>query len=235
MDFEAVILAAGMGTRLARPYPKPLTRLGDGQTIIRRQVDHLRSCFGADLRINAVIGFKMDLLIEANPDLAFVYNQFYDTTNTSKSLLKAFQLTGRRGVLWLNGDVVFDARLLSMVRDRIRDGGSFLCVNTASVAEEEVKYTLDSAGHISGLSKSVVNGLGEAVGINFVAAADKSAVQERLEDCADEDYFERGLELAIEHDGVRIRPVDISGFSCVEVDFADDLDRANEFVGRAGE
>ena len=48
--------------------------------------------------------------------------------------------------------------------------------------------------------------------------------------CADQDYFERGIELAIEHDRVRIEPVDISDLYAVEVDFAEDLERANLFV-----
>ena len=33
MSMHAVILAAGMGTRLGRPWPKPLTPLADGRTI----------------------------------------------------------------------------------------------------------------------------------------------------------------------------------------------------------
>ena len=46
----------------------------------------------------------------------------------------------------------------------------------------------------------------------------------------DQDYFERGIELAIEHDGVLIEPVDISDLYAVEIDFAEDLERANLFV-----
>ena len=227
MDFEAVILAAGLGTRLGRPHPKCLTRLNSGETIMRQQVARLREAFGTGLRINAVVGFKLDLVIEANTDLTFLYNEFYDTTNTSKSLLKAFMLTGESGVLWLNGDVVFESGLLAVVKDRVLAGSSFVCVNTSSVAEEEVKYTLDADGYIAGLSKTVVGGLGEAVGINFVSAGDKPAVAARLDEVGQQDYFERGLELAIEKDGVKLEPVDISEHGCVEVDFEDDLARAN--------
>ncbi len=36
---QAVILAAGMGTRLGRPFPKPLTPLSDGRTIMEQQID----------------------------------------------------------------------------------------------------------------------------------------------------------------------------------------------------
>ena len=46
----------------------------------------------------------------------------------------------------------------------------------------------------------------------------------------DQDYFERGLELAIAEDGMLIAPLDISDLYAVEVDFAEDLERANLFV-----
>jgi choline kinase len=46
----------------------------------------------------------------------------------------------------------------------------------------------------------------------------------------DQDYFERGIELGIVHDGLRVEPLDISDLYAVEVDFAEDLERANLFV-----
>ena len=46
----------------------------------------------------------------------------------------------------------------------------------------------------------------------------------------DQDYFERGLELAIAEDRLRLEPLDISDLYAVEVDFAEDLERANLFV-----
>jgi CDP-glycerol glycerophosphotransferase len=127
----------------------------------------------------------------------------------------------------MNGDVVFDQGILESVSKYVTADESFVCVNTATVAEEEVKYTVDSDGYIKDLSKQVVNGLGEAVGINFISGTDKPKLIERLVECSDQDYFERGLELAIANDGVQILPVDISEHGCVEVDFEDDLERAN--------
>ena len=104
---NVVILAAGLGTRLGRPYPKPLTPLADGRSILRQQLDHLRATFGGAARVTVVVGFKMDLIMEAAADDAsFVYNEVYDQTNTNKSLLKALRLAPPGGVLWLNGDVV---------------------------------------------------------------------------------------------------------------------------------
>ena len=231
MAKQVVILAAGLGTRLGKPHPKPLTPLQSGESIMRRAVNALRESYGTDVFVTAVVGFKLDLVIEAMPDISFVYNEVYDSTNTSKTLLKALRLSQPGGVLWLNGDVVFDPRVLPLIQEHIETGRSFVCVNTESVAEEEVKYTLDDDGYIKELSKGVVGGLGEAVGINFISAEDKATLVKRLDEAGDQDYFERGIELGIEQDGLKVEALDISQFHIVEVDFDEDLTRANEFVG----
>ena len=228
MSKQVVILAAGMGTRLARPLPKPLTELRDGRSIMKQQIDNLKTAFGESYRVMIVVGFKLEAIIERFPEATFVYNEFFDQTNTSKSLLKALQASGDGGVLWLNGDVVFDPQVLVRVTEFIESNQSFVVVNQSKVSDEEVKYTLDDSGFISELSKQVVGGLGEAVGINFVGSQDKAALIKRLIQVDDQDYFERGIELAIENDGLRFKAVDISDLYAVEIDFAEDLDRANE-------
>jgi CDP-glycerol glycerophosphotransferase len=154
-----------------------------------------------------------------------VYNEIFDQTNTSKSLLRALRLAPEGGVLWLNGDVVFAHGLLSA----LRFDGSFVAVNTDHVGDEEVKYTVDGNGYIKDLSKHVAPALalGEAVGINYVCMADRAVLVRHLEQCADNDYFERGIETAIAESGLRFSALDISPFGCVEVDFLPDLARAN--------
>ena len=227
MNMQAVILAAGMGTRLGKPWPKPLTPLVDGRTIMRQQMDNLEKAFGADLRVITVIGFKLELIIEAFPDVAYVYNENYDQTNTNRSLLKALRIASDGGVLWMNGDVVFDPAVLERAKPLIDAGTSFICVNTSATAEEDVKYTVDADGYVALLSKTVENALGESVGINYISASDRANLIAGLEACADTDYFERGIEIAIDEVGMKVVPLDISDLFAVEVDFEDDLARAN--------
>jgi choline kinase len=228
MSKQVVILAAGMGTRLSRPLPKPLTELKDGRSIMQQQVDNLKTAFGNDYRLTTVVGFKLEAIIERFPEATYVYNEEYDQTNTSKSLLRALKASCDGGVLWMNGDVVFDPQVLVRVTPLIESDESFVTVNHSSVAEEEVKYTLDTNGYVAELSKTVVGGLGEAVGINFVSSTDKAAIIKRLTEVEDQDYFERGVEIAIAHAEVKFKAVDISDLYAVEVDFAEDLARANE-------
>jgi choline kinase len=228
---QVVILAAGMGTRLGRKQPKPLTPLMDGRSIMQQQLDGLRAVFGDQVKVTAVVGYRAKAIMRAQPELLFAFNPDFATTNTSQSLLRALRSSQPGGVLWLNGDVVFDPAVLDHATPLVQSDESFVCVDTSTVADEEVKYTLDADGFIAELSKTVVGGLGEAVGINYVSAADKPALIEHLAACEANDYFERGMELSVQHAGVRFRPLDISRFSAVEVDFDDDLQRANSWLG----
>lgn len=230
MNTQIVILAAGMGSRLGRSLPKPLTELSDGRTIMRQQFDNIRAAFGRDAHVTVVVGYKSEYIVEAFPQASFVYNEQYDQTNTSKSLLRALRASREGGVLWMNGDVVFDPAALIRAAELVRADRSFVSVNTAKVSDEEVKYTTDASGHIRELSKTVVGGLGEAVGINYIAGHRKHTLIRQLQRVDDQDYFERAIELAIEHDGMLVQPLDISDLYAVEVDYAEDLERANLFV-----
>lgn len=229
---DIVILAAGFGARLGRPIPKCLTELSHGTTILGTQLAAITDVVGAGARVTVVVGFKFDLVMEAYPDLLYVYNEAFDRTNTAKSLRKALHHTGDRGVLWLNGDLVFEPAVLQRALAAV-PAGSFTCVDTSACGEEEIKYTLDGAGCVAALSKSVpaADAVGEAMGINYVSPADKPALLRRLGEVTDQDYFERAMELAIGSGEMSVRPVDASDLFTVEIDFPEDLDRANAWLG----
>ena len=94
----------------------------------------------------------------------------------------------------------------------------------------EGQLDTDADGYLTELSKSVIDGRGEAVGINYVASADKAALIEHLERCTDQDFFERGMESAMKEGRLRVQALDISDCFVVEVDFVDDLECANTEV-----
>jgi choline kinase len=225
-----VILAAGLGVRLGRPLPKPLTPLRDGRSILEQQHEALRSVFPSS-RVHIVVGFKHELIMEAFPGSLYIYNPDYSETNTSKSLLRGLRLADGAGVVWLNGDVVFDPRLLDELKPFVDAGQTAICVNEERVADEEIKYTLDEAGSVKELSKSVRGALGEAIGINFVAARDRPTLIRHLEACDDSDYFERGIETAIAAGELVVKPASVSRYVAIEVDTEEDLGAANASLG----
>ena len=219
---QAVILAAGVGTRLGRPFPKSLSVLPSGEKILGRQIRLLRE---AGIRsITVVVGFKMALIMEEFPDVYYSYNPVFYVTNTSKSLAWSLRHMDD-DVIWMNGDVVFESGVLHKVF--ARPGGNLVCVDRKKCGDEEVKYRQDADGYITELSKTVVGGEGEALGINVVCRQSLPVFVEKLNACGDMDYFERGLELMI-RDGEKVRPLDISEFKCVEVDFAADWQLAQD-------
>lgn len=225
---KIIILAAGIGSRLGNPFPKPLTPLKDGESIMAKQLKNISKYFDIN-DVTTVVGFKKNLIMERFPEVNYVYNPFFDRTNTSKSLLQALKKQKGNGVLWFNGDVVFDEKLLTLLVNDIKNDVSFISVNTQSVADEEVKYTLKDE-YVFELSKEVKNGLGEAVGINYISSKDLDLFIAHLEKCDANDYFERGLETAIAQDNLKVKVIDISKYNCIEVDFKEDLKNANNIV-----
>ncbi|WP_027723105.1 NTP transferase domain-containing protein [Maridesulfovibrio zosterae] len=213
---KAIILAAGIGSRLSRPFPKSLSVLPYGETILGRQIRIMRELGVKEIFI--VVGFKMTLIMEQFPDVFYKYNPDYYITNTSKSLLQAVEQLDD-DILWLNGDVVFEKPVLKnflAVKEH-----NLVCVDRKSCGEEEVKYSLNKDGFITEISKEVIEAEGEAVGINLIRKADLPAYTEALRRCEDQDYFEKGLEFIIQ-DGAKVKPVDISDHACIEVDFEED-------------
>lgn len=220
---KAIILAAGIGSRLGNSGPKPLTRLINGESILQRQVSFLSDYIGVN-NIMVIVGYKKELIMESFPRLLYVYNHYYDTTNTSKSLLLGLKHITKEDVLWLNGDVVFEKELLVQI---INSPQSCMAVNTNSVGDEEIKYNISKDGLIKEVSKEVKQPLGEAVGINKIIAKDLNQFIRTLENCKDQDYFEKGIEFSIQR-GMKIIPEDISQYLCIEVDFKEDLSFVNK-------
>lgn len=224
---KAVILAAGLGSRLDSSDehdPKALTRLDNGKTLLGFQLDALAPYLPLD-QVFLVVGYQKEKIMEAFPDLTYIYNPLFKEENTAKSLLRALKKIDD-DVLWLNGDVVFRncivGRLMQMKR-------TAMIVNQASVGEEEVKYRTDDQGRILEVSKQVLQPEGEALGINFFTKKDLGKLKECLAACLVKDYFEKGIEYGIQ-EGQEVWSCVVEAADCAEIDFPEDLVRANQLL-----
>jgi choline kinase len=214
---KAVILAAGVGSRLGGSLPKCLIPIGGEKTILCNQVTVLRKLGIREIIV--LVGFKKEVVMEYYPDLAYVYNPRFHITNTAHSLRLALETIAPDDVLWTNGDVVFEEAVAQKVMEA---EGNAVAVAKKPCGEEEVKYTVTSEGRIGRISKEVEGAAGEAVGVNKVTKADFDAFLSLLQSCSAEDYFEKAIEKGI-GGGVDFLAVDVTGYKCIEVDFEDDL------------
>lgn len=224
---KVIILAAGMGTRLdssENHAPKPLTKLSDGITLLSHQLSGLAPYLSLD-NVIVVVGYHKEDIINSFPHLQYVNNLDFAKENTSKSLLKALEHI-HEDVLWLNGDVLFNPSIIQQI---LLKNQTCMVVNKAQVGEEEVKYRTNDMGHIIEVSKQVKNGEGEALGINFFKKQDLSLLKKHLASCQPNDYFEKGIEESIK-EGLKVIPIVVGIDDCVEIDFPEDLAKANKLL-----
>lgn len=113
---KALILAAGLGSRLApitNDRPKTLVPV-NGKPIIFKQIENLHENGITDITI--VSGYKADILERAvhelYPEIVFIENIDYTTTNNMYSAFIARNVIGNNDFLMMNADVFYDSSVL---------------------------------------------------------------------------------------------------------------------------
>lgn len=225
---KAIILAAGMGKRLAEigwDRPKCLLEFS-GRTLLNLMLSSVRAC-RID-RVVVVVGYQQAQIREAvavaGVEAEYVVNDDYAETNTVHSLYLAREHLNDDFV-YFNADVLFDARILAMVLDG--DGGR-LAVDVKHCGDEEVKVVVDPTGRIERIGKTlpVAECLGEFIGIgkfareacpDFIAALVRHNEQlghrNLFFESAVDDILDRHVHWT----------VDIGDLPAVEIDTPDDL------------
>ena len=118
-----------------------------------------------------------------------------------------------------------------IIKKIIEFPGGCMAVNKSKVGDEEVKYKTNNKGYVIEVSKEVNDPEGESVGIHKIPSQEVFILREYLSHCKNYDYFEKGLELAIQN-GLKVATVDISDFMCMEIDFIDDLNVVNKYINK---
>ncbi|MCA9679380.1 MAG: phosphocholine cytidylyltransferase family protein [Kofleriaceae bacterium] len=234
---KAVILAAGCATRL-RPHtddrPKTLLNVG-GVAILRRTITSLlRLGFDQFVIGTGYLEHQVrDAVADWFPglDVEFVTNPDFRSTNNAYSLsLLRPQVDGHPFIL-LDGDVVFDDRVVEELLERGPD-----CLAVRSVGEiglEEVKVTANAEDRVLAIGKHVPvrSAMGESVGIELFSADTSRRLFEALHRRCHEqglvnEYYEASFQEIIEQ-GATLYGVDIGTLYATEIDTYDDLVAAN--------
>ena len=169
----AVILAAGMGTRLNTiigDKPKGLLTI-DGQEIIKTSLERLLQ-HGIG-HIIMVTGFQrnqyVDLLTDEFPMVKFVQNEDYAITGSMHSLYLAKPHISS-DILLLESDLLYENRAITELQKLVQPDGILLSGETGS--GDEV-YVYGKSGNIDLITKDIVNQhqrQGELVGVSKISA-----------------------------------------------------------------
>jgi choline kinase len=238
-----MVLAAGAGRRL-RPYtdtlPKALVPV-DGETTILDIA--LRNLAAADLReVVVIIGYaaravhdrKAELERRHGVKLTLVHNDKAEVWNNAYSLWCARDHFSE-GALLVNGDTVHPVSVERTLLDAPVTSDILLAVDDVkSLADEEMKVTLDEVGHLRRITKLMdpSEAFGEYIGATLIRPGAAERLADALKATFERDpqlYYEDGYGEMVAR-GETIAVASIGKVDWVEVDNHDDLAKAREIA-----
>ncbi|HWO22285.1 MAG TPA: phosphocholine cytidylyltransferase family protein [Kofleriaceae bacterium] len=239
---KAVILAAGVGSRLApltNDRPKVLVEVL-GRSFLFRQLDLLTRAGIASRDVVIVGGYRIDRLREAlaagGYDCAVIENDRYAEWNNFYSLLVAEPALAGADFLQLDGDVVLDAAVLPRVL--AAPGAAVLAVDRREDLDEETMKVELAGERVVAIAKPLdpARCAGEYIGVTKLTAPAARAVFEELARFPGEglvhEYYEHAFHRLSATGRVPFDIVDVHDCTVLEIDNADDLRRAEALLRR---
>lgn len=239
----AVILAAGLGTRL-RPLtnqrPKCLVEV-DGKPMLQRMLEEVvRVGFS---RIVIVTGYQADVLtkwLDANPQpvpVELIHNEVYDTTNNIYSVFKLIPVV-QEGFVLIEADLLLetgsleafktgDRMALATYNPDIHSGTTADVDANGNVKSLYLKRATDYVGthktvNITSFSKESWDVLGDHIDALITAGQDQI-------------FYEQAIQDLIESGGMSFECVDFTDIWWDEVDSVEDLYRVTSSLRQLAE
>jgi len=232
---QVVLLAAGMAQRL-RPLtdscPKCLLDVA-GKSILERALDALMHFGLVDFVV--VTGYRAGMIrerVEAKYQklrVTWITNERYAETNNAYSLLQA-ERSVTEAFLLLDSDILFPPRLVQ----KLLECRELPCIalDRHPCGEEEIKLLLDERDNVQEIGKGIdpSKAAGESVGIEIFSDASRQQLFRTLRkriasERRENEFYEASFKEMIDN-GTKFRAVDTTGFSAMEIDSAEDLERA---------
>ena len=237
---RAIILAAGRGIRLNGDYPPKILLEFDGKSLLARHIETLQ-LYGIK-QLSLGVGYqraKIDqeiMSLGAGEFVKPVYNEDFLQSNCVTLWKMRDQLCCGEPVLLMDGDVLYDDRILG----RLLNSGHENCLlldRDFTPGEEPVKVAVRN-GVIVDFGKKIGTGFdfcGESVGFFWLSACMVEAIIARIQS-----YLEQGHRDIPYEDAIRdvmgapsdngFSFEDITGLPWIEIDFADDIEQARNVI-----
>ncbi len=222
-----IFLMAGKGSRLhplTLSYPKSLYKLDKDTSILKRMVSLIKK-YDAEAKIIVVVGFMCEKIMEEVSGVQFLYNPFYEVTNSIASLWFARNCLESDNVTIINGDIVVEEKL---VRDYVccRVDRPEVLIDSSIKNSGDYNVQVNN-GRILVMSKELEDYYGEYAGITKL---DRESAM-RLRQCVEQmvgngmydQWYENALVQMIFNEDFKLYYKDISEYKWTEVDCVSDM------------
>jgi len=240
-----IILAAGVGSRLfplTKDKPKSLVDLGDGTTLLERQIENAINCDIID-NIYIVTGYRSKQIEDKIKDfkekinINVIFNPFYELSNNLFSLWSAHFLMEERDFLISNGDNIY--------QDSVYNNIDNLSSNTISLTidfkdkydEDDMKVILDN--NIKQVSKMIDMDRvdAESVGLAIIRGKNnrkifKDKLTSLVRDITNKDKFWLEIFNALSYDNHKIETYVIDKKEWGEIDFHPDIENVRAAISK---
>ena len=239
---KIIILAAGKGERLyplTKNTPKPLIDLGDGETLLEKQLKSLSESQVID-EVIIVIGYLYEQVesklknFNTTMKISTLYNPFYDISNNLITLwLSKNEMN--QDFLITNGDNLYTSDVVRDLVNKTNDGIYVTICYRDDLGEDDMKVITDENGKILRVSKEIEKSNIESIGLAKIKGEKyRKIYQEILEQLArNKNYINKfWLETfnILGERGVEIQSFEIDKDKWREVDFHFDIKDLKQLI-----
>lgn len=239
---KAVILAAGVGSRLAPltdDRPKALVSVAGTPILFR----HLACLERAGIHARDVVivaGYLIDVMRDAVANSPYaacqiVMNEQFAAWNNFWSLYVAKDAVAGHDVLQIDGDALLDDKILPRMINA--PGDALIAVDQRDELDDEtMKAQIDGAGKVIGLSKKLdpKQSIGEYIGVTKLTAAHAPKVFAELDRLRAEgltnEYYEHAYHRLTIRGDLPFGVVNVHDCTVMEIDNVEDLRRAEQLL-----
>ncbi|MTI29342.1 sugar phosphate nucleotidyltransferase, partial [Xanthovirga aplysinae] len=240
------ILAAGKGTRLmplTKNTPKSLLELGDGTTLLERQISNaVQSKLFSEIVI--LTGYKheqIDAKVKEYKEeikISTIYNPFFDTTNNLVSLWLANHLMLESDFVITNGDNIYKDHVYREVLDGLPQELIQVTIDyKTTFDDDDMKVVLQEDSTIVKIHKEIPleDADAESVGLAVVKGAKSrrlfsQKLVEMVKDTENMGIYWLVIFNSLVHDGIIVNTKEIAETDWQEMDFHPDIESLRKIV-----
>ena len=222
-----IFMVAGKGSRLhplTLKHPKSMYKLDEDMTLLQRMVMLIKK-HDKEADIVVVTGHMHGSIESQLKDVTFVYNPFYDVTNSIASLWFAAEHLDSENVVLIDGDIVMSDELIKEIMCQPVDRPTVL---VDSSIKTDGDYNVEVSGEqVLVMSKELNSYYGEYAGVTKLDRASALLMREEMNSMIEEGFYDQWYENALVQlifkNNFKLYYTDICNYEWTEVDSVDDL------------